>query len=54
MRSSENSAPGAEVTAWGTVSAKVTVNIEASSSSLMTCWDPGDGLGCTAGAVLNV
>src|SRR5207247_5169507 len=54
LRSSENSAPCADVITCGTVSAKVTVNIDASSSPVSMSWDPREGLGCTAGAVLNV
>ena len=38
----------------GTVRAKVTVNIEASSSCVRTCCEPDEGVGCAAGAVLNV
>ena len=49
-----NSAPGADVITWGTVSAKVMEKIDATSSSVMTCCVPGDGDACGCAAVLKV
>src|SRR6266704_2006288 len=53
LRSSVKRAPGADVITCGTVSAKVMVNMDATSSSVRTCCEPGEGDGCTWAAVLN-
>src|SRR6266702_3170756 len=53
LRSSVKRAPGADVITCGTVSAKVMVKMDATSSSVRTCCEPGEGDGCTWAAVLN-
>src|SRR6266849_1653848 len=53
LRSSVNRAPGADVITCGTVRAKVMVKMDATSSSVRTCCDPGEGDGCCWAAVLN-
>src|SRR5690348_1416142 len=50
LRSSVNTAPGAEVISCGTVSAKVMMKMEAISLSEITCCDPGDGARVGGGA----
>jgi hypothetical protein len=54
LRSSVNSAPGADVISSGSVRAKVTVKIEASSSVLIGDWVLGDGDGIAGATVVNV
>ena len=54
LRSRVNSAPGAEMITCGTVSANVTLKIDATSSSVITCCEPGEGEGCDWATVLKV